>query len=115
MLSPTRCEATIAEPAIALNMFAALVAWPGHRISLLGLGNTAYALGRREDAARAFESTTQAHPDFADAWNNLAQVRLDLGEPDAARDAARKAVALGGPRTASYQQLLDTIERQRRP
>ena len=70
--------------------------WPQHRISLLGLGNTAYAMGQRAEAARAFEATTQAHPDFADAWNNLAQVRLDLGDTDAARDAARRAVALGG-------------------
>ena len=91
-------------------MFAALVAWPGHRISLLGLGNTAYALGRREDAARAFESTTQAHPDFADAWNNLAQVRLELGQRPAAREAVARAVVLGGPRLDQYRALQDQID-----
>jgi len=93
----------------------ALARWPDHRISLLGLGNTAYALGDRPAARQAWEATVRAHPDFADAWNNLAQVRLDLGDTDAARDAARRAVALGGPRIASYQQLLDTIERRPRP
>lgn len=89
---------------------AALDAWPGHRISLLGLGNTAYALGQRAQAARAYEATTAAHPDFADAWHNLAQVRLELGSLPAARAAAREAVTLGGPRLATYQALLQKIE-----
>lgn len=96
--------------AAQLAYVAALDAWPGHRISLLGLGNTAYALGQREEAARAYEATTSAYPDFADAWNNLAQVRLELGRLPDARAAARQAVQLGGPRLASYQTLLNKIE-----
>lgn len=105
-----RVDAQAAEAAYTT----ALSAWPGHRISLLGLGNTAYALGRREDAARAFEATTRAHPDFADAWNNLAQVRLELGQLDAAHVAALKAVALGGTRLPGYRALLDNIDARRR-
>jgi tetratricopeptide (TPR) repeat protein len=89
---------------------AALDAWPRHRISLLGWGNTAYALGQREQAARAYEATTKAYPDFADAWHNLAQVRLELGRLPAARAAAREAVKLGGPRLAAYQTLLEKME-----
>ena len=84
--------------------------WPSHRISLLGLGNTAYALGQRAEAAQAFEATTRAHPDFADAWNNLAQVRLELGQLPAAQRAARQAVALGGARQENYQTLLQNID-----
>lgn len=84
--------------------------WPQHRISLLGLGNTAYALGQRAEAAQAFEETTRAYPDFADAWNNLAQVRLDLGQLPAARQAAERAVALGGPRLPDYQAMLLDIQ-----
>lgn len=88
--------------------------WPGHRISLLGLGNAAYALGQRERAALAFEAATQAHPDFADAWNNLAQVRLELGQIAAAQAAAGRAVALGGPRLAAYQALAQEIAQRPR-
>jgi tetratricopeptide (TPR) repeat protein len=84
--------------------------WAQHRISLLGLGNTAYALGQREESAQAFEATTRAHPDFADAWNNLAQVRLELGQLPAARLAAQRAVELGGVRLVNYQTLLNNIE-----
>ncbi|MDP2418225.1 MAG: PA2778 family cysteine peptidase [Hydrogenophaga sp.] len=105
-----RVDAQAAEAAYTT----ALSAWPGHRISLLGLGNTAYALGRREDAARAFEATTRAHPDFADAWNNLAQVQLELGQLEAAHQAASKAVTLGGTRLTGYRALLDNIDARRR-
>jgi tetratricopeptide (TPR) repeat protein len=89
--------------------------WPDHRILLLGLGNTHYAQGRRDQAAAAYTAAVRAHPDFADAWNNLAQVRLELGQLGQAREAARRAVALGGPRQADYLQLQATIESRRQP
>ena len=92
----------------------ALKAWPGHRISLLGLGNTAYAMGRLEEAAQAYEETTVVHPDFADAWNNLAQVRLELGQWPAARAAVDRAITLGGPRLSQYQTLRERIDRAQR-
>lgn len=88
--------------------------WPNDRIALLGLGNAAYGLGQRERAAQAYEDATQAHPDFADAWNNLAQVRLELAQFPGARDAAARAVALGGPRLAAYQRLQQQIAQRMR-
>jgi len=88
----------------------ALQRWPGERPALLGLGNAAYAMGQRERAAQAFEAATQAQPDFADAWHNLAQVRLELGQRPAAREAVARAVALGGPRLAQYRALQDQID-----
>lgn len=88
----------------------ALQRWPGDRPALLGLGNAAYAMGQRERAAQAFEAATQAQPDFADAWHNLAQVRLELGQRPAAREAVARAVALGGPRLAQYRALQDQMD-----
>lgn len=88
--------------------------WPGHRLALLGLGNSAYALGDLSRSALAFEAATEAHPDFADAWNNLAQVRLELAQLPAAKEAAARAVALGGPRLAAYQRLQQQIEQRMR-
>lgn len=100
--------------AAARSAYAAgLRRWPYQRILMLGMGNTAYAQGQRAQAAQAYEATVRAHPDFADAWNNLAQVRLELGRRDAARDAARRAVALGGPRLSQYRELLDRVEGRR--
>lgn len=87
----------------------ALVRWPDHRISLLGLGNATYALGQLASAATAYETAVQLHPDFADAWNNLAQVRLDLDDLPGAGRAIDRAVALGGVRLGSYQRLQHRI------
>lgn len=98
------------DPAAAHTAYAAgLRAWPRHRILQFGLGNTAYALGRREQAAASYEDMLRLHPDFADAWNNLAQVRMEQGRLDDARRAAGRAVALGGIRLPDYQALLQEI------
>jgi len=83
----------------------ALARWPTHRASLLGVGNAAYAQGELARAAQAYAAATRAHPDFADAWNNLAQVRLEQGQRPEALAAIERAVALGGPRLAQYQEL----------
>lgn len=87
----------------------ALKTWPQQRALLLGSGNTAYALGQRNQAAQAYEAAAKADPTFADAWNNLAQVRLELGQQVQASEAIARAVALGGPRAARYRELQKKI------
>lgn len=88
----------------------ALQRWPGQRAAMLGLGNTAYAQKDLPRAAAAYEAATAAHVDFADAWNNLAQVRLELNALPQALAAADRAVSLGGPRAARYRALRDEIK-----
>ena len=88
----------------------ALTRWPDHKALLLGLGNTDYALGRLADAASAYQAAVQVHADFADGWNNLAQVQMELGRHQEAADAIAKAVTLGGPRLARYLELAQTIQ-----
>lgn len=88
----------------------ALTRWPDHKALLFGLGNTAYALGNLTDAASAYQSAVQVHADFADAWNNLAQVQMELGRHREAANAIAKAVTLGGPRLAQYLELAQTIQ-----
>ena len=124
-LPPDRLPAT-AEPAVHATAAAALERvnpraaqtayttalqrWPAQRGALLGLGNTAYAQQDLARAAAAYETATAAHPDFADAWNNLAQVKLELNALPQALTAAERAVALGGPREARYRALRDEIK-----
>ncbi len=94
------------QPQVARQAYAqALARWPGHASLLLGLGNSAYALHDLQVAAAAYESAVQAQPDFADGWNNLAQVRLELRQKSAAGAAIARAVALGGARLAQYLEL----------
>lgn len=85
---------------------AGLRRWPQAALLHFGAGNTAHALGAQDEARRAFEAAVALQPDFADAWNNLAWLRLQGGNAPAAREAAARAVALGGPRMAVYEATL---------
>lgn len=95
----------------------ALQTWPAQRAALLGVGNAAYALGQLERAAAAYRQATRQHPDFADAWNNLAQVLLEQSLLQEAQQAIGQALALGGPRLPRYLELQEKIrsEQERRP
>jgi tetratricopeptide (TPR) repeat protein len=102
------------QPAAAQAAYAtALQVWPGQRAALLGLGNTAYAQGRMDEAALRFASATREHADFADAWNNLAQVLLEQGRSKEAADAIAQAIGIGGVRAESYRSLQAQVELQR--
>jgi len=100
-------------PAPALLAYqTALRKWPQEKLLLFGAGNAAYAQGKLELATQMYRATTHAQPDFADAWNNLAQVLYEQDQlPDAAQ-AITHAVALGGPRLAQYQTLQRDIARK---
>lgn len=98
------------QPAAAQTAYAtALQRWPDHRAALLGAGNTAYALGQMDRATLAYQTATRQHPEFADAWNNLAQILFERGLTVQAAQAIERAVALGGPRAARYQSLQEKI------
>lgn len=82
-----------AAPAQAVLAYETLLQrWPGNLLAGMGLGNARHAAGDLAGAAVAFEATARSH-DSAAAWNNLAQVRLELGARDAALAAAEQALA----------------------
>jgi tetratricopeptide (TPR) repeat protein len=98
----------------AHRAYAALVErWPANLIGWMGLGNTAYTLGRRAEAEAAFRRATSLHPPAPAAFNNLAQTLADQGRLDAALDAARTAVSLGGASLPAAQATLEQILKQR--
>lgn len=80
----------------------ALKRWPQEHALLLGAGNAAYALRDLPEATDAYRLAVQRHPDFAQAWNNLAQTLLEQGRRDEAAAAISKAVSIGGERLPSY-------------
>lgn len=99
----------------ARRAYAALIArWPGNLVGLMGLGNTAYALGRKAEAETGFRNAIALHPGSAAAFNNLAQTLADQGKLDAALEAARTAVRLGGTGLPAAQATLDNILQLRR-
>jgi len=94
----------------ARRAYAALLErWPGNLVGQMGLGNTAYALGKLPEAEAAFRRAAAAHPLAAAAYNNLAQTLADQGKLDAALQAAREAVRLGGAGLPAAQATLDEI------
>ena len=83
----------VAAPAAAERAYeAALARWPASLTLAMGVGNARFGAGRLRDAADAFERVARRH-DSAAAWVNLAELRLQLGEREAAEAAARRAVA----------------------
>ncbi len=100
-----------ASPAAAAQAYrTALKAWPGQLVARLALGNQAYRERKLSEAKAQYHQATLDHPEAADAWNNLAQVRHEMNQQTLAREAALKAVSLAGPRLAVYQATLGSIE-----
>lgn len=89
---------------------AALAAWPRNLFARMALGNAAYRQGQLGQAEAAYRQATLDHPQAADAWNNLAQVLHETRRLAPAREAAQRAVTLGGPRLAIYEATLRSIE-----
>jgi hypothetical protein len=93
---------------------AALKRWPDNLVLQLGYGNTAYAAGDKQAAAEAFRRASEKHPDSAPALNNLATVLSELRQFDEAKEAAQKAVALGGQWREASAATLQAIEAAQR-
>ena len=71
--------------------------WHKNLIAQMGAGNTAYQLHDLEGAKQAFIKASLDHPKSAEAFNNLANVLIELGEINEAIHAAENAVMIGGP------------------
>ena len=87
----------------------ALTRWPGSLTIAMGLGNSLYKAGALPEAETVFQSAARRH-NAAAAWNNLANLLLERGRLREARDAAQKAVALGGTTLAAARDTLQQIE-----
>lgn len=106
-------EKSVDAPRARTAYASALQRWPQNLTLQLGHGNAAYATGDRVAAAASFRHATLAHPDSAPAFNNLATVLAELGEFDEARQAAERAVALGGAWRDTASATLRSIEAAR--
>ncbi|MDT3680687.1 MAG: PA2778 family cysteine peptidase [Burkholderiaceae bacterium] len=99
--------------AASLRAYDALLARaPGDRLVGFARANALLADERPREAIDAFNELLGHHPDFADAWNNLAHAYADAGDAPAAQRAAERAVALGGASIAVYRQTAERMRRQ---
>lgn len=77
---------------------------PNDRLVQFARANALLADQKPAAAAAAYRELLAIHAEFADGWNNLAHALADLGDLQAARAAAERAVSLGGPSIAVYRQ-----------
>ena len=102
----------VAPAADALRAYDSLVArWPGNALAGLGQGNARFACGDLAGAAQAFERVAFQH-DSAAAWHNLGATRLRLGQRDAARQAAERALARARTDEPAWREATETLARQ---
>ena len=105
----------VAAPAQALRAYDSVVArWPANPIAGLGQGNTRFASGDLAGAAQAFERVA-LHHDSAAAWHNLAMTQQRLGQRDAARVAARRAVTRSRADEPAWLAASESLLRQLAP
>lgn len=93
----------------------ALQRWPRSFAAWMGLGNSTYSLHDLDGAADAFHQATLIDPENGMAWNNLAHVLAEQGKQQQALAVARRAVELGGPLRATFEQTLMEIEAKSQP
>jgi hypothetical protein len=84
--------------------------WPESYSAWIGLGNSRYAFGDLAGAASAFRQASRLNQKNGIAFNNLAQVLWEMGQPAEALAAARQAIILGGPLLEKFRQTLYEIE-----
>lgn len=92
---------------------AGLEKWQNDQRLLMGVSNSYYALGKLEQAASTLNTLIRQHPEFAPAYNNLAQIYLDRGQLAEAEEHAQQAVKLGGKYQQTYEQTLQEIRKRR--
>lgn len=91
--------------AAALAAYRALRARdPQDRLTLFALANGELADGRPRDAVNTYRELLRLHPGFGAGWNNLAEALARIGDPVGAREAAQRAVSIGGPGSDAYRE-----------
>lgn len=73
------------------------------------IGNTLYALGRRDEARHHFRNATEQDPQFVEAWNNLGNLLSELERADEAVAAYRHALALAPHYPDAHYNLAETL------
>lgn len=100
------------DPRTAIDGYrAAIQRWPAQSNFHVGLSNALFNTGDLAGAADALFKLLTQEPDNAAALNNLANIRIQLGDFASARRFAERAAQHPGPWQAAARQTLIEIER----
>lgn len=108
----TAMERVASGAAAATAYGAFLQRWPDNLAASIGLANSLYAQGKRNEAATVLRRAADRHPDSVPVLNNLAQTLSDLDRHDEALAVIERAVALGGPFAAAARETYELILRR---
>jgi predicted TPR repeat methyltransferase len=103
-------EDRLAEAEAAFD--AVLRTWPRQPDALHYLGVLRHAQGRRDEAIALVREALALQPGNAGAWNNLGNILLLSGAPDAAADAWQRSVDAGGAASAQALSNLAVLYRK---
>ena len=87
-----------------------LARWPEDARFAFALGNSHYGQGEKQLSEQFLKQAVEINPEFADAWNNLAQVKFELNDLKGAAQAIDRAIEIGGKRVDLYHQTRRKIE-----
>jgi len=96
-------------PNVATAYEAGAARWADSPLFLTALGNLYYTQDNYPAAQISYQRLVDAHPDFAEGYNNLAVVLLRQGQHEAALMHIEQALALGGARIEAYRQTRTDI------
>ena len=88
---------------------AALVRWPHNLAATVGVGDCLYQMGNLASAEKHYRAASQQFPSEGVVFNNLAWVLFEQGRREAALEAARYAIACGGPLKIQFEETFETI------
>ncbi len=94
---------------VAPAYIAGIERWPTDSRLLMAYGNLLFAEGDRDGAETQYRLTITHNPEYAPAYNNLAQILLERGELSQAMELADRAVALGGDFMSNYLRTQERI------
>lgn len=94
------------KPLVATAWRAGLARWPDSRNLLMGYGNFLHGERRFAEAIPYFENVVGLYPEYAPAYNNLADALVQTGEFERAAALAKKAVTLDPGNRSFYEKTL---------
>ena len=83
--------------------------WPDNLIAYMGIGNTAFDLGKYAVSASAYQQLLAISPNAAAAWNNLAYALAKQGKKQSSLAAIDKAIQLA-PDNINFQHSHDELK-----
>ncbi len=97
-------------PELITSYQSAVKKWPNSQNFNMGLANSYYSNSERAKAKKHYLYIIKKWPNYAPAFNNLAQVFIDVNDLEQALQYAQKAVSIAGVHQQIYRQTLSEIQ-----